>query len=266
MIAVDPTIQVGAVGASELGAWGNWGNEVIETTGDALDFYIVHQYGFESSPDGDDALERPAKLWPDLIDGLQDVLGEIPIVISEYNLVSNESRDTEHAMTRTMNALYLADSIGQFASHDVAVANLWNLANGTTNSGTDYGLISVEDGHRFPSFDALRLWSRAGTQLLDVGARRRVSDVHMYPTRHDDGRLTLIVVNLAEAVTANIGLDGFSGSVAAEMFGVFTDDLDATTWIEQAPSQLTMSDGMFLADFPGWSISVIEIDKIPVDG
>ena len=69
-------------------------------------------------------------------------------------------------MTRAMNALYIADSIGQLAVNGVEIANQWNLANGTTGSGTDYGMISMDDGSTFPQYEAMAMWSRAGSELL----------------------------------------------------------------------------------------------------
>ncbi len=43
MLAVDPDIEVGAVGLPDGESWGNWGDEVIAGAGDLLDFYVIHQ-------------------------------------------------------------------------------------------------------------------------------------------------------------------------------------------------------------------------------
>ena len=52
MRAVDPDIEVGAVGVADPASWSDWGNEVIAAAGEELDFYVVHQYGFDESPEG----------------------------------------------------------------------------------------------------------------------------------------------------------------------------------------------------------------------
>ena len=154
MLDVDPTIQVGAVGVGDPAAWGDWGNEVIdERRATHLDFYVVHQYGFDDvTVAGLGGEARRASCGPSLIAGIGSQLDEdVPIAVTEYNLVSVESSDTDSTMTQAMNALYLADTIGQLAVGGVEIANQWNLANGTTGSGTDYGMINFDDGSRFPS-------------------------------------------------------------------------------------------------------------------
>ena len=83
-------------------SWSDWGDEVIAAAGDELDFYVVHEYGFDGSPDG----ERP---WPARHDvawhrssAVRASLGDsIPIAVTEYNLVSFEAGDTEQTMTQS---------------------------------------------------------------------------------------------------------------------------------------------------------------------
>jgi hypothetical protein len=196
MLAVDPSIQVGAVGVGNPSDWSNWGNEVIEEAGDDLDFYVVHAYGFDSSPSGDDAIRRPSRLWPQIMADVRERLDEaVPVAVTEYNMVSFEAGDSDRTMTQAMNALYLADTIGQLAIGGVDIANQWNLANGTTQSGTDYGMISVDDGSLLPQYEAMAMWSRAGTELVPVEVSD--DDLRAYATRHEDGRLTVLVLNLS---------------------------------------------------------------------
>jgi hypothetical protein len=64
MKAVDPSIQLGAVGISEQNGWTNWGNEVIAAAGDDMDFYIVHQYAYYNPPaERQTALAEPQSTW-----------------------------------------------------------------------------------------------------------------------------------------------------------------------------------------------------------
>ena len=228
MLAVDPSIEVGAVGVGDPAEWGNWGSEVIESTGDELDFYVVHAYGFDASPSGAAALQRPRTLWPQTLATLRERLDDdIPIAVTEYNLVSFEAGDTERTMTQAMNALYIADTIGQLAVGGVEIANQWNLANGTTQSGTDYGMISVDDGSLSPQYEALRMWRRVGSELVPV----EVSDdeLRAYATRHEDGRLTLIVLNLSgDESERSFRLSGSSLSGEVAVISSWTDDLAAS--------------------------------------
>ncbi len=197
MIEVDPSIGVGAVGVGDPSSWSNWGNEVIEGAAGEFDFYVVHHYGFDESPDPEAALRRPAEIWPDLADGLGQALpADIPVAITEYNLVSFASGDIDRTMTRAANALYIAETVGQMATQGVAIANQWNLANGTAEGGTDYGMIDLRDGSVFPQYHALRLWSLAGDALLDHDGLDPAGDLRVYPTRRADGSLAVVTINL----------------------------------------------------------------------
>jgi hypothetical protein len=257
MLEVDPTIEVGAVGVGDPTGWSDWGSEVIEQAGDDLDFYVVHSYGFDESPSADDAVRRPSTLWPQTMASVREHLAEdVPVAVTEYNLVSFEAGDTEQTMTKAMNALFVADTIGQLAVSGVGIANQWNLANGTTASGTDYGMISLEDGSRFPQYEAMELWGRVGSELLVT----EVSDdaLRGYATRHEDGRLTLLVLNLSdEESTRTIRLSGADVSGEVEMVSQWTDDLAGATMSSDSTTVLA-SDGESTVTLPAWSVNAIE--------
>ncbi len=262
MVAVDPAIRVGAVGVGDPASWSEWGHEVIESAGEGLDFYIVHQYGFDRSPPGDEAVRRPADMWPALLDSVRSALPEtVPIAVTEYNLVSFEAGDTDRSMTRAMNALYVADSIGQFAVGGVELANHWNLANGTTSSGTDYGMIDVRDGSVFPQYHAMSLWGATGAQLLELEVSNAIDDVRIYPTRRADGSLAVILINVGAAPTSlDIGLAGTAPTVNGTLRTLRADDLRADDLIEDDPIAVTAADGQPLTmDLPAWSLSLLEV-------
>ena len=258
MRAVDSTIEVGAVGTGDPDQWSNWGNDVVAAAGDDLDFYVVHQYGFDESPTGPEALARPSELWPGIVAGVRGSLGsDVPIAVTEYNLVSVEAGDTEHTMTQSMNALYVADTIGQLAELGVPIANQWDLANGTTSSGTDYGMVHLEDGSTSPQYDAMRLWSRAGDDLLDVRSDDDV--VHAYGTKHDDGLVSLLILNLGEhEVDARVEF-GASLSGSARLETLSTGDLSATT-MDRAFGAEPVMDGALTLIIAPWSMTAIEVD------
>lgn len=258
MLAVDPTIEIGAVGVPKPDDWNNWGNEVIEAAEGELDFYIVHQYGFESSPGVEAALRRPSQLWPEVVNGVRGPLGNnIPIALTEYNLVAVETRDTEQTMTQAVNALYIAESIGQLATLGVSIANQWNLANGTAANGTDYGLISADDGSRYPQFEALATWGRAGTRLLQSVSP--TEGVKIYPTIHDDGTLTLIVVGRSsEATTWTVDILGLDSGARVITRTAATDDPTATAF-DISDDTFDISDSSFEFTVPAYSISSIDV-------
>jgi hypothetical protein len=257
MKAVDPAVEVGAVGVSDPSSWSDWGNEVIEGTGDALDFYVLHAYGFDSSPSGEAAVRRPAELWPDMVEQARAGLrAGVPLAITEYNLVSFEAGDTERAMTTAMNALFIADSIGQLAKNGVEIANQWNLGNGTTGSGTDYGMISMDDGSTFPQYEAMATWNRAGSDLFptDVGT----DDLRVYPTRHEDGRVTVLLFNLSGVeMTLQVRFVGRTPG-DAELVSVWaTDPTDRA--MSSRTSTVDVVDGSLPTVLPPWSMNALEL-------
>jgi hypothetical protein len=261
MLAVDPSIEVGAVGVGDPAGWSDFGNEVIAAAGSDLDFYVVHQYGFDQSPDPVDALHRPQAMWPGILDAVQTALvGDAVVAVTEYNLVSFEAGDTSQSMTRAVNALFLADTIGQLAEGGATIANQWNLVNGVTSSGTDYGMINNDDGSLYPQYQAMRIWGQVGTSLLGVEARSGLGDLRVYPTRHDDGRLSIVVINLAsEPVDRSFTLTGAGQGASVSMSGVHTDDLLATSMIDSETTPIEFVAGRFDALFPAWSINLIEV-------
>lgn len=257
MLAIDPGIAVGAVGVSEPSAWSGWGDEVIDESGEALDFYVVHDYGFDGSPTPDEALARPAELWPDVATTVSDRLGDVPFAITEYNLVSFEAGDTEQTMRTVTNAFFIAETLGQMVANDVPIAALWNLANGTTGSGTDYGLLDIDAGGRHPTFEAFRIWTGAGTHRLEAVER---DGVRIHPTRDDDGRWAVILVNPGGPTSLTFRFDALDGRRTAELSGVSATSLTDRAFVEAAPVAVAVEPGVpFTVPVPAVSISTLEL-------
>ncbi len=141
MRAVDPDIEVGAVGVGDRGEWSDWDNKVMAGAGDDIDFYVVHQYGSNGDVSADEAFGIPRRAWPDITNDVRRGLrrprhrGDMPIAITEHNLVAFIDNDDEQLMTQAVNAFYLAETIGQMAVNGVTIANQWNLANGRAANG-----------------------------------------------------------------------------------------------------------------------------------
>jgi hypothetical protein len=260
MLAVDPEIVVAAVGVPDPKSWSGWGEEVIDAAGESLDLYSIHQYGFDSSPDVDEALTRPSAMWPEVIGAARESLPEdVPVAVTEYNLVSGESGDTAQSMTRAVNALFIADSIGQLVVAGVDIATQWNLANGTTESGTDYGMIAVEGFTTFPQYDAMRVWSRIGDSLLETEGALPDS-IHVYPSRHTDGRTSVIIINLDDSEQSFELAFRENARPTASIESFRAADLEATTLVASDRTPLSAgTDGGVQLRLPGHSISLVEV-------
>lgn len=260
MIEVDSSIEVGAVGVSDPDGWSSWGREVIDSTGADLDFYVVHDYGFNASPRPEQAVSRPRSMWPDVMDDVATALPpDVPVAITEYNLVAFEEGDTEQAMTRAMNALFLADSIGQMAERGVDIANQWNLANGVTSSGTDYGMLDADSFEPTPQYEAMRLWGRAGTTLHPVESTDEA--LRIYPTSHDDGRWTIIVINTSDGdVSTSIEIEGLDAGSAVEIVGASAELPTDTVMVPITGVEFMTEDSGLSVELPAWSIAALEVN------
>lgn len=257
MRAVDPTIEVGAVGVASPGDWSDWGAEVLAHA-EAVDFYVVHEYGFDTSPAAADAVARPAERWPEVAAGAAPDLGPAQIAITEYNLVSFEAGDTELSMTTAANAFFLADSLGRFAVAGIGAANHWNFANGTTGSGSDYGLVALETQDRWPAFAAFAAWSSTGSELLTEVPTDPAEGVSLYATRHTDGALAVIVLNAGEARTLDVSVTG-AGAAPATLASYTFENIDATTATREPDVDLGSADALASIPLPARSINVVQV-------
>jgi len=241
MRAVDPTIQVGAVGVTPSDDYANWGNEVIAGAGQVMDYYDIHEYGFFAPPATyAQALGLPQSDWPAILGDVRTAFArhaggrQIPIAVTEHNLFASHDQDTQQLMTRQVNALYVADTIGQMAQHGVAIANHWALANARHDNGTDYGLLHRDNGYfRAPQYYAFVLWSRFGGELLPVNSGfNPATQLSVYAGRIDANTMSVLAINKTDApLTATIFLDTAAGPMLVS--GGSVDALTAATLSEQ---------------------------------
>jgi hypothetical protein len=275
MLAVDDSIEVGAVGVLEPNEWGDFGNEVIAAADDSLDFYVVHQYGFDHSASVGEIVRRPRELWSDALPSLNAALEGVPIAVTEHNLVAFDSGDTERSMTLAVNAFFLAKSIGELVRGGVPIANQWSFASGTAASGTNYGLIDGDTLEPFPSYFSMFLWSRFGDDRHEV-VKSNDSDVDaldVHAATRDDGTITTLVINASDSdVATSLELPGLPGTAGVTTYqlsarrpidesvtfnGAPTPSFRAV--VENPPSIVEGARFPLAVDFPAWSISLLEV-------
>jgi hypothetical protein len=263
MIEVDPTIEVGAVGVLVPDSWSDWGGEVIEAAGDDLDFYSVHHYGFDQSPDPQEAVLKPADEWPGALRELRSALGpDVPIAVTEFNLIAFLDGDTDDSMERTLNGLFIADTIGQFVVGGVAIANQWVLANGDDAENTAYGLFNPTSNATTPQFDAMSVWTKMGSTLIESSIAPSVDmpALRVYASRRDDGGVALLLLNLgpSEAGLA-VAFDGLdpadTGSVTTTVYRAETLEDRA---FERTEATVELSTGVADVNVPPWSMVLVE--------
>ncbi|MBK8933422.1 MAG: hypothetical protein IPM76_14120 [Chloroflexi bacterium] len=113
-------------------------------------------------------------------------------------------------MTRAVNMLFMADSIGQMAKYQFDIANQWDLANGQAGNLTDYGLLNADSYARSPQYYVYPLWSRFGDTMLPVTSSYDASTtLSVYAGRIDASTVSLLAINkTGGAITANIQVNG----------------------------------------------------------
>jgi hypothetical protein len=209
------------VGVSPQADWSEWGVEVIEETGEALDFYIIHQYAYFEPPQTyAELLAQPQQAWSSIMKDANETFEKVgngrvpPIAITEYNLFAVQEQDNRQIMKQAANMLFMADSIGQMLQNGFAMANQWNLANGEAGNGTDYGLMHAETFYRYPQYYVFPLWSRFGDQMLPVEATLPADSVlSVYAGLTDDQAVSILAVNkTGTAVSAEIHIDGLQSA------------------------------------------------------
>ncbi len=282
MRAVDPSIKVGAVGVPVQNDWSNWGNEVIEEAGEAMDFYVIHQYAFFEPPGSfAEALAQPHEVWQPMMAGVQAALDtfangrRLPIAVTEYNLFSVQDQDNDQWMTRAVNMLFMADTIGQMATHGFTLANQWDLTNGQAGNGTDYGLMNVDTLARYPQYYVFPLWARFGSRLLPVSSSYPAdTTLSAYAGMMNDGRFSLLVINkTGEPITTNVAINGgpaaFSGGLADvaaapaldSQMVTFNGVSDPADDLSDAPSApLEALSNPFTYTFPAYSITLLRLE------
>ncbi len=246
MQAVDPTITLAAVGYEYPGTpsdgqaqqqtYAGWGSRVISAAGAALDMYAIHPYPFFTPPTLQDALGNPQTHWPGIISGLRSAFNayaggrQAPIAVTEFNLFSVSDQDTGQLMTRAVNMLFLADSIGMAAREGVRLFAQWDLANGRASSGTEYGLMHEDNGYyRAPQYYVYPLWARFGSQMLPVTSTADpATQLSVYAGRVNSVTLSLMAINkTAMPITATIIVTGFGPLVGGAAHEVKATSLNA---------------------------------------
>ncbi len=235
MVAVDPSILVGAVGVAKQSDWSGWGNKVISAAGSALDFYSVHQYAFGSRPAIGDVLPAPSATWKGLMTNVQAALSKadphraVPVAVTEYNLVSFQDADQDRLMTKSVNALFLADTIGQMAQQGVTIANQYDLINGKASNGTDYGMVDADSMARNPQYYALALWSMFGDAMSPVSTTFKATQLSVYGGTDAAHRMFLLAINKTDKpISTSVGFDGATGPYGATANVMSASALDGT--------------------------------------
>jgi hypothetical protein len=291
---VDPTIVVAAVGfeypgtPSDTGSnwqtYAGWGSRVISAAGVNLDMYSIHPYPYFNLPSSMSAtLSSPQTFWPTIMSSIRNAFNayangrQAPIAVTEFNLVSVSSQDNNQWMTRAVNMLFLADSIGQAAQNGAAMFAQWDLANGRDNNGTEYGLMHEDNNYyRAPQYYVYPLWSRFGSYMLPVTSTASPStELSVYAGWVNSTTVSLLAVNKTNRpVTATITVSGFgplTGGVAYEVKAIslgaqsvtYNGSANPSNNLSEPPASFSASGYSVTRVLPSYSVVLLHLYQQP---
>lgn len=239
MRAVDPTILVGAVGVEEQSGWSNWGNEVIAAAGNVMDFYVIHHYGYGAPASSmAEALALPQSTWSAMMADVEAAFDthaggrRVPVAITEHNMFAFEGLDSGDWMSRAVNALYVADSLGQMMENGFDMANQWDIAHGLEPDNAAYGMMKGNAPYpRSPQYYAFPLWSRFGNWFLPVSSSLPAdTTLSVYAGKVGSGTYSLLAINkTGNPVSADITWNGVQAFTNGTVDVMQAPSLNATS-------------------------------------
>jgi len=199
MKAVDPTIEVAVVWVLE----GEWNKQVFEHTRKLADAVIIHHYPQHGGEENDAALLAAPQSLNEIIPSVKSQVAEFGasgrrygIWLTEWNSVDfNPGPQT----LGIVNALFVADYLGELATHNIEHADYWDIHNDITDQGGDYGYLSrtgAPDGDNVPrpSYYAFLMASQALRGKLQACSSTG-DNVTCYSTVRPDGSQAFLLVN-----------------------------------------------------------------------
>jgi hypothetical protein len=267
MKAADPTIKIGVVADSSEDSYQN-GNTVVATNlvngtkhigwtpvmlatmtnlGTLPDFLIYHSYAQNPGSENDASLlQESALTWPAAATGLRNQLtgyvgaagAGIQLLVTENNSVNT---DPGKQSVSLVNALFLADSVGNLMQTEFNSLVWWDLYNGPGNTSVnlssslygwrmygDYGVENGEGGQldpvshdRYPTYYVTKLLSkfaRQGDAVVTASSNNTL--LSTYAVHRLDDSLTLLVINKSPTATYNVGfaIKGYAPQANATVY------------------------------------------------
>jgi hypothetical protein len=227
-----------------------------------------------------DALTQPHGAWDAMREDVDNAFSQhaggrdVPYAITEHNLFSVQELDNGKWMTQMVNALFMADTLGQMMKNGFDLANQWDLANGQIGDTTDYGLMHADSYSRYPQYYVFPLWAGFGSEMIPVtNSENPINTLSVYAGRVDANTLSLLVINKSGgSISADISVEGVSGLEGGAVDVVQGSSLSSTSVtyngvanpsndLSNAPST-PLSDLSFpiTQSFPKYSITLIQLD------
>lgn len=171
MKAVDPTIRIATAGLADpfgdARTLENWWVPLVSDPEVAKHVDAVALHGYYGDPANG--------IFANGIDHAREVIQkslgrDVPIWITEFNIVSNESF-TKSGLPLSTQALYIAEYLAIFVDKGIDVANYFCVG----WPGSDYALWEQDSGAKRPAFHAFEFWKDYVGRTLPVTAGATIS-------------------------------------------------------------------------------------------
>jgi alpha-L-arabinofuranosidase len=178
----------------------DWMQEFLKANGDLIGVVSIHRYPYPGGKPTNtatiDGLRANSREWETIIPNLRKIINrstgrDIPIAVTEFNSNSSNNMGGEASLDSHYNGIWTAVVLGHLIRQKVDMALYWNIQ----TKGNGFGLIG--NGTLRPSYYAYVMYSHLGTELL--GSESADQDVTITAAKTSDGKLTLMVINLASA-------------------------------------------------------------------
>jgi hypothetical protein len=229
-----------------------WMDEFLKANGDLVDIVSIHRYPFpislNSGPAQIEDLRANVEEWDQILPKLKEIIllytGRVlPVAVTEFNSHWNSMTGGEATPDSHFNAIWLSEVLAKMIRHQVEIVAQFAIQSSSDNGG--WGIFSRVDPR--PSYYVYRLFSLLGNQL--VSSDSGIPDVSITAAQREDGKLTLLIINLrSEEIQVPLSWKG-KADTSAE-YWLF----DATHAAEQM-DVLQLHNGGFVS-LPAESISV----------
>ncbi|PJF41318.1 MAG: hypothetical protein CUN54_01725 [Phototrophicales bacterium] len=266
MLTVDPDIKLIGPGISQWNGTPqidprdsdgrDWLREFLLANGDLVDIVSVHRYPFPLSQANPrttiDDLRNNVAEWSNTLPNLRAVIAEttgrddLKIAVTEFNSHWSANVGGEATNDSHYNAIWTADVLGRMLEHEPFTLAYFDYYTADGRGG--WGLLADFDVR--PTYYTYQMYQHFGNQM--VAANSTVDNLSVYASTHEDGALTVIVVNLAdEAVTTTLSIDNFAGATSPEAW-LF----DPEHKVEPMTDTIVGASGELM--FPAQSITLLE--------
>ena len=189
----------------------DWMREFLRANGDLVDNVSFHRYPFGGTPTIDE-VRATSPEWDATLPYLRELVLEetgrdIPLSVMEVNTNWSHAVGGEGTPDSFYNAIWWADSLGRIINQNVEMVGFFTLAH---NDGTTL-LGSNEPS---PTYYVYQLYQQFGNEKLYADSG--VEEVSIFAAQHEDGTVTLMVVNRGDAdVTVPLRIDHYVGEKTA---------------------------------------------------